>query len=106
LRLISALHLDELASTDAALVDAPLATAEPWLATALLLGSTLESDGRVVGGIDGYRDALRRELAGLRDLDPDAFREAVILRPVNPQLDESRGQVLRALAAHREPARG
>jgi uncharacterized repeat protein (TIGR01451 family) len=105
LRLTSALYPEELASTDAALVEAPLVTAEPWLATALLLGSTLEYDDRVVGGIGGYRAALRRELAALRDLDPDAFREAVLFRPVDPQLDESRAQVLRSLAAHREAAR-
>lgn len=105
LRLISVLHPEELASTAATLVDAPLATAEPWLATALLLGSTLESDGRVVGGIGGYRAALRRELTALRDLDPNAFREAVLSRPVDPELNESRAQVLRALAAHREAPR-
>lgn len=105
LRLITALHAEELASTDAALVEAPLVTAEPWLATALLLGSTLERDGRVVGGIGGYRAALRRELVALRDLDAEAFQEAVLFRPVDAQLDESRAEVIRALAAQREAAR-
>ena len=104
LRLISVLHPEELASTAATLVDAPLATAESWLATALLLGSTLESDGRVVGGIGGYRAALRRELTALRDLDSTAFCEAVLSRSVDPELDECRAQVLRSLAAHREAA--
>jgi hypothetical protein len=105
LRLISSLHGDELASAEDALGEAPLVTAESWLATALLLGSTLESDGRVVDDIGAYRAALRRELTALRDLDTDAFLEAVLSRPVDAQLVESRGQALRVLAAQREPAR-
>jgi uncharacterized repeat protein (TIGR01451 family) len=105
LRLISSLRGDELASAEAALGEAPLVTAEPWLATALLLGSTLESDGRVVDDIGAYRAALRRELTALRDLDTDAFLEALLSRPVDAQLAESRGQALRALTAQRELAR-
>jgi uncharacterized repeat protein (TIGR01451 family) len=105
LRLISSLHGDELAAAATALDEAPLVTAEPWLATALLLGSTLELDGRVVDGIGAYRTALRRELTAVRDLDADAFLEAVLSRPVDAELVENRGQALRALAAQREPAR-
>jgi uncharacterized repeat protein (TIGR01451 family) len=105
LRLISSLHGDELASAEAALGDAPLVTAEPWLATVLLLGTTLESDGRVIDDIGPYRAALRRELTALRDLDTDAFLEAVLSQPVDAQLVESRGHALRALAAQRELAR-
>jgi uncharacterized repeat protein (TIGR01451 family) len=105
LRLISSLHGDELASAQAALSEAPLVTAEPWLATALLLGSTLESDGRVIDDIGAYRVALRRELTALRDLDSDAFLEAVLSRPVEAQLAESRGHAFRALGAQRELAR-
>jgi hypothetical protein len=105
LRLISSLRGDELASAEAALGEAPLVTAEPWLATALLLGSTLEFDGRVVEDISAYRTALRLELTALRDLDADAFLEALLSRVVDAQLVESRGHVLHALAAQREPAR-
>lgn len=104
LRLISSLRGDELASAEAALDDAPMVTGEPWLATALLLGSTLEFDGRVVDDIGPYRAALRRELMAIRDLDSDGFLEAVLSRPVDEKLVESRGQALRALAAQREPA--
>jgi uncharacterized repeat protein (TIGR01451 family) len=105
LRLISSLRADELASAEAALGEAPLVTAEPWLATALLLGSTLEFDGRVVEDIGAYRTALRRELTALRDLDADAFLEALLSRTVDAQLVESRAHVLHALAAQCEPAR-
>jgi uncharacterized repeat protein (TIGR01451 family) len=101
LRLISTLHREELASAAAALAEAPLVTAEPWLATALLLGSTLECDGRVVGGIGGYRATLRRELSALRDLEPEAFREAVLSRAIDAELEESRAQLVRALSEQR-----
>jgi hypothetical protein len=103
LRLITSLRGDELASAEAALGEAPLVTAEPWLATALLLGSTLESDGRVLEDIGAYRTALRRELTALRDLDSDAFLEAVLSQPVDAELAASRDHVLRALAAQRAP---
>ena len=46
-----------------------------------------------------------RKLTALRDLDPDAFREAVLFGPVDPELHESRAEVLRVLAAHRKAAR-
>jgi uncharacterized repeat protein (TIGR01451 family) len=105
LRLITSLRSAELASAQAALDEAPLVTAEPWLATALLLGSTLEFGGHIVEDIGTYRAALRRELTTLRDLDTDAFLEAVLSRPVDAQLAESRDRALRALAAQRDPAR-
>jgi hypothetical protein len=87
------------------LTEAPLVTAEPWLATALLLGATLEADGHVVDNISAYRTALRRELTALRDLDADEFLEAVLSRPVDAQLAESRELALHALAAQRPLAR-
>jgi uncharacterized repeat protein (TIGR01451 family) len=105
LRLITSLHADEIASAQAVLGEVPLVTAEPWLATALLLGSTFESGGRVIGNIGAYRAALRRELSTLRDLDADAFVVAVLSRPVDAELVQSRDQALRAIAAQREPAR-
>jgi hypothetical protein len=102
LRLVGSVRADELAAADAALAEAPLVTAAPWLAMTLLLGATLERDGTVIGGIGGYREALRRQLASMRDLTPEAFVEAALFAPVDPELDDQRGNVIHTLAQHVE----
>jgi uncharacterized repeat protein (TIGR01451 family) len=59
--------------------DAPLASAAPWRALALLLpNSTPEAAA--------YRDGLLHALDGLRDAEPSEFLDA-LQRPVDPALD-------------------
>jgi hypothetical protein len=99
LRLIGAVRGDELAAASAALTDAPLVTATPWLAMTLLLGSSLERDGHVIADLGAYRTALSRQLVGMRDLGPEEFVEAALLQPVDPELDAERGDLIRALSA-------
>jgi hypothetical protein len=99
LRLVGAVHSDELAWAGVALTDAPLVTATPWLAMTLLLGSSLERDGNPIAQLGAYRNALRRQLAAMRDLEPKEFVEAALLRPVDPELDAERGVLIEALSA-------
>jgi len=72
---------DASAIADAAddLADAPLATAAPWYALALLLPSAAPESA-------AYRTALVDALDALRDDDPTEFLDA-LRRPVDPMLD-------------------
>jgi hypothetical protein len=74
-----------------------LATAVPWHVMTMLIGTSLERDGRVLYDFRGYRDALARELDDRSRLDARAF-EASLLAPVDPRLDTAREAIVKALA--------
>lgn len=99
LRLVGAIQSEELAAAGAALKAAPVATAAPWLAMTLLLGSSLERDGRVVADLRSYRTALRDELAPLQNLSADEFIYAVQHAPVKDRLVSAREDLLGALSS-------
>lgn len=99
LRLIGAIQSEELAAAAAALRTAAVETAAPWLAMTLLLGSSLERDGKVVADLRAYRTALRDELAPLQALSADEFIYAVQHAPVKDRLVSAREELLRALSS-------
>jgi uncharacterized repeat protein (TIGR01451 family) len=96
-RLVGSVGAHELGAAIDALEREPLHTATPWLALSLLMGTKLERDGDVVADFTPYREALQHALAELGRLSPDEF-EAAVTRPVDPRLDEERGQLVDTLA--------
>ncbi len=74
-----------------------LATAAPWHAMAMLVGTNLERDGRVLATFAAYRDALVRELRQRAGLDAAQF-EASLREPVDAALDAGRESMVRVLA--------
>ena len=68
-------------------------------AMTLLLGSSLERDGKVVADVRAYRNALRDELAPLQPLSADEFISAVQHAPVKDRLASAREELLRALSS-------
>jgi hypothetical protein len=73
-----------------------LATASPWHVMTMLMGTTLERDGRVLADFSGYRDALARELGERSSLNATAFKSS-LRAPVDAALDEARESMVRAL---------
>jgi uncharacterized repeat protein (TIGR01451 family) len=99
LRLTGAVRADDLAGAATALSDMPLVTAAPWLTLTLLLGSSLERDGKTIADLGAYREALRRKLAQIYDLGPADFLAAVLRAPIDDELESKRLEVLNALSS-------
>ena len=99
LRLVGAVHVDELDAAVAALHEAPLYTAEPWSTMTLLLGTSLERGGKVIAEVGGYREALHAQLMEMRDLEPAQFVRACQSSPTSARLDAERQKLLRMLSA-------
>jgi hypothetical protein len=97
LRLVETLDSLRLGALAQRLAHHDLATAVPWHVMTMLIGTTLERDGRVLNDFSGYRDALAHELDERSKLDPAAF-EASLLKPVDPSLEAARESMVRALA--------
>ena len=100
LRLVTFVDPATVADLASALDGAPLATAAPWRATAMLMGTSLERDGVVAASFAAYRDAVERALTELAGLPPPEF-EAALLRPGFVDLEVERETVLREFAAQR-----
>jgi hypothetical protein len=65
----------------------------------LLMGSSLERDGKVVADVRAYREALRDELAPMRGLSPAEFVFAVQRAPEKDRLMSAREELLRSLSS-------
>jgi uncharacterized repeat protein (TIGR01451 family) len=90
----------DLGAASAALASAKLVTVAPWTTVAMLLGTSLQRDGVVVGDLGAYRDGVLRALSSLADLGPTEFEEA-LHRPSDVELEIERESILRSLAAQR-----
>jgi uncharacterized repeat protein (TIGR01451 family) len=100
LRLVTFVDPTTVADLATALDGAPLATAAPWRATTVLMGTSLERDGVVTASFAAYRDAVQRALTELAGQSPADF-EAALQRPGFVDLEVERETVLRELAAQR-----
>jgi uncharacterized repeat protein (TIGR01451 family) len=97
LRLVENLDGLKLAALIEKLGRDPLATAAPWQVMTMLMGTSLERDGRLLADFAAYRDALGRELAHRSSLNAAAF-EASLRAPVDTTLDDARDSMVRTLA--------
>jgi uncharacterized repeat protein (TIGR01451 family) len=99
LRLVGAVHVDELEAAATSLQQAPLNTSAPWSTMALLLGTSLERGGKVIAEVGGFREALRAQLSEMRDVAPAEFARAAQSSAISRQLDAERDKLLRMLSA-------
>jgi uncharacterized repeat protein (TIGR01451 family) len=100
LRLVSFVEPRTLAVAGETLGRAKLVTAVPWLAAAMLMGTSLERDGVVVADFSPYREAVVRAFWELAEFSPTQF-ETALHEPGDVELEVERENVLRDLAAQR-----
>ena len=100
LRLVSFVEPRALAVAAETLGRAKLVTAVPWLAAAMLMGTSLERDGVVVADFSPYREAVVRAFWELAEFSPTEF-ETALHEPGDVELEVERENVLRDLAAQR-----
>jgi len=79
---------------------APLGTAAPWSAAAMLIATTLHRDGEPVADFTRYRDALARTLASFATLSTADFERA-LYQPAGVELERERERVVRELTSQR-----
>ena len=100
LRLVSSVEPRTLAVAGETLGRAKLVTAVPWLAAAMLIGTSLERDGVVVADFSPYREAVVRAFWELAEFSPTEF-ETALHEPGDVELEVERENVLRDLVAQR-----
>jgi uncharacterized repeat protein (TIGR01451 family) len=100
LRLVSSVEPRTLAVAAETLGRAKLVTAVPWLAAAMLMGTSLERDGVVVADFSPYREAVVRAFWELAEFSPTEF-ETALHESSDVELEVERENVLRDLAAQR-----
>jgi uncharacterized repeat protein (TIGR01451 family) len=100
LQLVSFVEPRTLAVAGETLGRAKLVTAVPWLAAAMLMGTSLERDGVVVADFSPYREAVVRAFWELAEFAPTEF-ETALHEPGDVELEVERENVLRDLAAQR-----
>ena len=100
-RLVGSVSQHELSAAIDALSNEPLATATPWLALSLLMGTKLVRDVDVLRDFTPYREALQHALAEFGPLSAEEFHAAVV-RPVDPALDAERDQFVEALTEQQQ----
>jgi uncharacterized repeat protein (TIGR01451 family) len=100
LRLAGFVEPRTLAAAAATLDRAKLVTAVPWMAVAMLMGTSLEREGLVVADFASYRDAVVRAFSELAELTATEFERA-LHEPSDVELEVGRENVLRDLTAQR-----
>jgi uncharacterized repeat protein (TIGR01451 family) len=100
LRLVSFVEPRTLAVAGETLGRAKLVTAVPWLAAAMLMGTSLERDGVVVADFSPYREVVVRAFWELAEFSPTEF-EIALHEAGDVELEVERENVLRDLAAQR-----
>ncbi|GEM_PF-606423 len=100
LRLVSFVEPRTLAVAGETLGRAKLVTAVPWLAAAMLMGTSLEREGIVVADFSPYREAVVRAFWELAEFSPTEF-ETALHESNDVELEVERENVLRDLATQR-----
>ena len=98
LRLVGFVEPRTLAVAGETLARAKLVTAVPWLAVAMLMGTSLEREGIVVADFSTYREALVRAFWELAEFSPAEF-ESVLHESNDVDLEVEREHVLHDLTA-------